>query len=656
MLAVSDQFKAAVNAVTRNLDVIIRVKAASDADYANARIYSSQNLLLSLKIVDGQTTGGFSLGGTICPSLTAELHQTANVVVGDKIKAELVVYNGGGNLTMASEFTVDNIKRKSDGSLSVTALGDMITLAKNYISELSYPATQLDVLQEISEQTGFPLHPLITHTLINNPGIAKAPIKGKTESGETLYYTRREMLGFAAAINGGAAYIDQYGRIDIARHNDTGETFTHEQVFNESITEPFTVEAVKWSSSGFSYSLGDDYNENTIEFYNPLDYSDKDAIADTLEDDLIGFSYDGVTVKKQGCGYYQVGDIVHYTDISGNSHKLLVLGIVYEFNDGYFTETLHSLTSTETQRQFSGEGKLSNEASKVTGTTSSNLLASYEYVSDNAIKYNGMTYTVSKDDTTGLITKISDSEGAEFSPTVSGTITDVAFHNAVLTAVALLCGLPSEEEKFITANMYSIYDETTLDFDADSQTGIWHNSLSEGYDITLTGGELRYTYWYSRIGEGIVNIPEPDTIYCVYEHGNLSGVYNYSSVISKNMTNTDANHGFDIILSPGYDICLGCRGEVINSEINSNNVTHVICIARSGSNAKLYIDGVLYGSGTAYKGSYNNEYGLNRSIRGGSVADQPTEGTYKFVGFGGEQSEAVIVANSKYLMKQYGVE
>lgn len=368
MLSVTDNFKAAVNAATRNLDVVVKLIGKDETDYTNARIYSSKDALLSLKIVDGQTTGGFSLGGTICPSLTAELHKTAVVTIGDKVKVELIVYNGGGNITMASEFTVDNIKRKADGTLSVTALGNMIKLAKNYVSELTYPTTQLAVLEEIAEQTGFELHPLITTEMINDPVIQTAPVKGKAEDGSTLYYTRREMLGFAAAINGGAAYIDQYGRIGIARHNDTGETFTHERVLRETLTEPFTVEAVKWSSTGLSYSLGDDYNENTIEFYNPLIYNARELIAHNLETDLIGFGYDGAIIKKQGCGYFEVGDIVHYVDISNTTHDLLILGIVYEFNDGYFSETLYSLTDTAIERNYTG----SNSVSAGGGQTSAN--------------------------------------------------------------------------------------------------------------------------------------------------------------------------------------------------------------------------------------------------------------------------------------------
>lgn len=369
MQGVTDNFKAAVNAPTRNIDVVVKFAGKDEDSFTNARVYSSKDLLLSLKIIDGQTTGGFGLGGTICPSLTAELHKTAVVTIGDKARAELIVYNGGGNLTIASEFTVDNIKRKADGSLSVTALGNMIKLAKNYVSELTYPATQLQVLEEIAAQSGYELHPTISNELINNPEIQSAPIKGTAADGTTLYYTRREMLGYAAAINGGAAHISQYGYIGLARHNDTGETFTHEQVFQETITEPYTIASVRWNSTGISYSLGDDYDENTVEFYNPLMYNARELIAHNLETDLIGLGYDGAIIKKQGCGYFEVGDIVHYVDISGTTHDLLILGIVYEFANSYFTETLYSLANTATQREYAGNENITTERKPDEGGT-----------------------------------------------------------------------------------------------------------------------------------------------------------------------------------------------------------------------------------------------------------------------------------------------
>ena len=515
MQPVTENFKSVVNAAVRNLEVVVKLIGKNETDYTNARIYSSKDMLLSLKIVDGQTTGSFGLGGTICPSLTAELHKTAVVAVGDKVKVELIVYNGGGNLTMASEFTVDNMRRKGDGTLLVVALGNMVKLSKNYVSQLTYPTTQLAVLEEIAEQTGYELHPLITTELINDPVIQTAPVKGKAEDGSPLYYTRREMLGYAAAINGGAAFIDQYGRIALARHNDTGEAFTHERVLQETISEPFEIAAVKWNSSGLSYALGDDYDENTVEFYNPLNYSARELIAHNLETDLIGFGYDGAIIKKQGCGYLEVGDIVHYTDIGGTVHKLLILGIVYEFVGGYFSETLYSLTSTATQREYAGNEVVSNQigGGQATQETTTPLqpLTSYNAYSDTKIKCNDIWYTASRN-SDGFITKISDDIGNSVNIECPATSPDdIPLHNAIAWAVAMSRGLGSAYA--LMPHRYGVqwyYDVNYLD-------GIdeWKNIVNPEAPLTLIGA--------TQNSDGSVRLGCTETSYGSLELGDSMG-------------------------------------------------------------------------------------------------------------------------------------
>lgn len=71
-----------------------------------------------------------------------------------------------------------------------------------------------------------------------------------------------------------------------------------------------------------------------------------------------------------------------------------------------------------------------------------NILPLVEYnVSDNnSIKYNNITYNYEfRDD--GLITKITDDKGGEFSPTFADGVTDIVMHNATFLAVAMISGL-----------------------------------------------------------------------------------------------------------------------------------------------------------------------------------------------------------------------
>lgn len=70
-------------------------------------------------------------------------------------------------------------------------------------------------------------------------------------------------------------------------------------------------------------------------------------------------------------------------------------------------------------------------------------IESYEYTSDTQITCNGITYSITKDESTGLISQVMDSEGNTLNPTINGNVTDVSFQNAVLMAMVMQNGLKS---------------------------------------------------------------------------------------------------------------------------------------------------------------------------------------------------------------------
>ena len=64
-------------------------------------------------------------------------------------------------------------------------------------------------------------------------------------------------------------------------------------------------------------------------------------------------------------------------------------------------------------------------------------MTEYEYISDTKVKYNGVTYTVTKDSTTGLIKSVTTNNGDTITPTINSGITDTTLHNAVFWATAM---------------------------------------------------------------------------------------------------------------------------------------------------------------------------------------------------------------------------
>ena len=297
------------------------------------------------------------------------------------------------------------------------------------------------------------------------------------------------------------------------------------------------------------------------------------------------------------------------------------------------------------QKKSGAVGKtVRNESVKVSAT---GTLTEYKYLTDASVKFNGTTYTVEKDADTGLISKISDSNGNSLEPEISAGITDVATHNAVFWAVAMCRGLP-RVLKFIDTGIFAYYDVSTLDV-----TGaVWRNKLSEQYNITLSGGTQDNNCLHLTEAQyGAVTCSEPMTIYAIFR---TQSTGDYHSIISKHMTTYDQYHDFAIVINP--NIILSGRSSNVVSNISAYNASHVVCITRNSTTAKLYIDGTYVGEATTALGDYDGEYTLNKSLRGDGIGDHPGDHLYRMLAFGNEEHNAeTVAANSEYLLKTYGV-
>lgn len=391
MYTVSAEYKELANASARNVKVKVNVKEKilTDGTYTwqLRNTYFSTDKVIGLKIIEGQTTGAFRLGDTICPVLELKLSSDSVVLNNDLIEVLVSFDNGAEWQLLTSDFFVDSIDRQRQ-IVSVRALGTMIIVAKSYNSKLTFPTTTENVLSEMLDINAIGAG----YTLLSNATISEKPVKGEAEDGSTLYYTRREMYGFLAAANGGSAYINNRNQLCFSTPRETGETFTHEQVLSETIGSERVVSSIQWNTSGLSYSLGDDYNEDTIEFFNPLVFSGNEQILHGLEETLIGLDFDGAIVKKNGCGYFELGDIVTYTDINDNAHRLLIMGIVYDFSDGYFSETLYSLTNSKNQRQYAGQEVVSNQIGGGQAQTVKDTVKYLNYSADTITKQHGLSW------------------------------------------------------------------------------------------------------------------------------------------------------------------------------------------------------------------------------------------------------------------------
>lgn len=354
MYELPESYISAATAKGRKIALRVDLGEVRNGSYVDKASYKGGKGVIALKIVRGQTTGGFSLGGTVCATLTATFSSDVEINVKDRIQ----VYVGFGEPDSVQKwqglgwFYVDTVK-KGMYNKSVTACDAMLRFAKNYKSKLTYPVKVSDVLNEISEQTHINLSAGLE--FFNDVQIEKIPEKGEDKDGNKQYYTRREILGYLAGINGGSAYIDVDFKINFAAPKETGYAISWKNTTSQSVDDTdFSVSHIVWNRSGITYSLGDDFEENTVEFTDPLAYTSSELILYGLETNLIGLSYNSITIKKQGTGMFQLGDLVDYEAVDGTIYKMLVMGIVYDFSGGFFSETLYSLAKSSSQQEFAG--------------------------------------------------------------------------------------------------------------------------------------------------------------------------------------------------------------------------------------------------------------------------------------------------------------
>lgn len=165
---------------------------------------------------------------------------------------------------------------------------------------------------------------------------------------------------------------------------------------------------------------------------------------------------------------YDVGDIVTVYDKNRSLELDSVISAVKVRRSG--SEYSVKLTLGESKPKLLDSYQKKNEATASTVrkggiTFGSTALTEYKYLTDTSVKYNGITYTIEKDADTGLISKISDSNDNYFEPTINSGITDVALHNAVFWAVAMISGLNPPKEFDYFDDVLWKYNQSISDTD-----------------------------------------------------------------------------------------------------------------------------------------------------------------------------------------------
>ncbi len=631
--------------------------ARSGNTWTNDRNYYGTDKIVSAVVDIGTKSGGIQVGNAFCGKLTLLLLDGVEIHQSDRIIMRVGFYKADGSRSEEISlgwYYVDTVK-KSNGIYTVTAYDKMLRAHKNYNSKLTYPAKMSAVLLELCDLLDVNL--ASDFAIPYDGTISEKPAKGTDSDGNTIYYTRREMLSYLASAMGGNFFFDAGGHLQLTRFATVEDSFAAANSIEADISDDsYSVNGIVWTLGGVTYSRNDEDTNGIMEFENPLTFYPKEPVQHAIEERVTGLNYHEATIKRQGCGWFELGDIVAAYRADGTSAPILVTGLSYSIAGGGFTEKIYSSARSSSQDNYTTGDIIGQSVPQSVGGTVQNpsgtgsALTEYKYLTDSSVKFNDKTYTIEKDADTGLISKISDSAGNEFEPEISAGITDVAAHNAVFWAVAMCRGI--SKTAFIMDGIFGMFTPDTRDI----ASLRWKNSVAGYADIVLAGAsENGEAVHFTASQYGTFACAEPSTVYAIVK-SEVSKVIN--CIITKRLSqlSNSEHYGFGLLQFDGNLYFSSAAYDIQQTNVSCIEY-HVYCFTRVDGVTYFYIDGALVGHvGNCMTGQYANMMYLNNEYLGSTRLDAPTICDFVMCAFGSQyHDEATVRNNSAYLMKKYKI-
>lgn len=219
-----------------------------------------------------------------------------------------------------------------------TAYDRMMKTTGLYVSNLTYPASAVAVLNEISAGCGVPVD------VSNVDSSIMVPTK-------PVGYTYREMIGYIASLVGGFACADRTGTIVIKWYSDVDYKLDVTRIMSfEKDESNYNLEKLSCNVDN-STTLTSGGGILGVTFDNPFMTQDR---LDNIFKKLSGFSYRGASVKTLGDVRLDPWDMITVED-GEDAYKVPVMNIQQEYDGGLaMTITSYGKTQTEQEVDFKG--------------------------------------------------------------------------------------------------------------------------------------------------------------------------------------------------------------------------------------------------------------------------------------------------------------
>lgn len=469
-------------------------------------------------------------------------------------------------------------------------------------------------------------------------------------------YTAQELISYIAASHGRNARFSPSEVLKFPAYEEVGKTVQHGRCYSLDIAggSGYTVKGILLQRGGddkiYIDGTASEYDETADGIVTAYDPFATVGIAEYAWNRLGGLNYSAVSLEMPAENILEPGDVFTVEDADGTQKKVIVMEQELSLTcTGGFVEKISCTAESKAQNRSTENRQEATEKQMAAGATSATL-TEYQYLTDASVKFNGTTYTIEKDVTTGLISKISDSNGNEFEPEISAGITDVAMHNAVFWAVAMCRGI--SKTAFIMDGIFGMFTPDTRDI-ANLR---WKNSVTGYNDIILSGAsENGEAVHFTASQYGTFACAEPSTVYAIVK-SEVSKVVN--CIITKRLSqlSNSEHYGFGLLQFDGNLYFSSAAYDIQQTNVSCIEY-HVYCFTRVDGVTYFYIDGALVGHvGNCMTGQYANMMYLNNEYLGSTRLDAPTICDFVMCAFGSQyHDEATVRNNSAYLMKKYKI-
>ncbi len=297
----------------------------------------------SIKLTGGSESGDdFSLGSTMSQYIEVTIPDGDLLIEGKELLLQIGMDVDGLTEYVPMGYFTAGKPKKADDQITFTAYDRMINTECTF-SMNGTTTNTVSVLKKIAEITDVP---------VATSGLTA--ISMKVPKG----YSCREVLSYVAQLHGAFAVCNRTGQIELHTYVDSDYKVKPSRYWGNFEHNDYTFDVSKFvcytgqDKDGKSISISSGSGARSVSFSNP--FMTQTALNNILTA-FADFSYMPGTVKMMGDPRLDPWDILTVEDLYGNSYKVPVMKLEWEFDGGltYSVEAV-GLSEEETNADYKG--------------------------------------------------------------------------------------------------------------------------------------------------------------------------------------------------------------------------------------------------------------------------------------------------------------